>query len=103
MLYDRHRAILGWWPIGGAKANNDPRTASLAAVVKHSLDSGYEGIELSLDDMKATFFSQSTPDSVIIAEAKRTAPAGFFTGGTCSMGAIKAICMPPCLLCMVHH
>ena len=86
MLYDRHRAILGWWPIGGAKANNDPRTASLAAVVKHSLDSGYEGIELSLDDMKATFFSQSTPDSVIIAEAKRTAPAGFFTGGTCSHG-----------------
>eukprot|EP01048_Picozoa_sp_COSAG05_P031252 COSAG05_NODE_11313_length_520_cov_0.558195_1_plen_145_part_10 len=81
-LFDRHRVILGWWPILGARAKNDPRTSSLRSLVNHAISAGYEGSEMSVEDIKCIFFSQSTPNSAVIAEAKAVAPAGFFTGGT---------------------
>ena len=53
VLYDRHKPILGWWPIGGAKMAGDPRTASLRTLVDHAVASDYEGCEMSAEDIKA--------------------------------------------------
>jgi hypothetical protein len=78
----KHKVVLGAWPIWGGRANNDPRTATLATLVTHCNSAGYDGAELSVGDIQATFYSSSTPLSTVVAEAKAVAPRGFFTGGT---------------------
>ena len=78
----KHKVVLGAWPIWGGRANNDPRTATLAALVNHCNSAGYDGAELSVRDIQGNFYSSSTPLSTIVAEAKAVAPRGFFTGGT---------------------
>eukprot|EP01046_Picozoa_sp_COSAG06_P036837 COSAG06_NODE_4101_length_4573_cov_2.309119_1_plen_491_part_00 len=80
--FAKHKVVLGAWPIWGGRANNDPRTASLAALVRHCKDAGYDGAELSIGDIQATFYNSSVPISQVVAEAKAVAPRGFFTGGT---------------------
>lgn len=82
VLFAKHRVILGWWPVAGAVAANDPRTSSLRACVAHAQAAGYEGCEFSTQDIKSTFFNESTPTATVIAEAKQVAPPGFFPGGT---------------------
>ena len=64
------------------RQNNDPRTADLRSLVAHCNASGYDGIEMSVGDIKGTFYPTGTPISQVIAEAKASAPRGFFTGGT---------------------
>ena len=81
VLFAKHRVILGWWPVAGAVAANDPRTSSLRACVAHAQAAGYEGCEFSTQDIKSTFFNESTPTATVIAEAKQVAPPGFFPGG----------------------
>ena len=80
--FAKHKVVLGAWPIWGGRANNDPRTATLAALVSHCNSAGYDGAELSVRDIQATFFSSNTPISAVVAAAKAAAPQGFFTGGT---------------------
>ena len=35
VLGGRHKVILGWWPVLGARQQNDPRASSLRAIVAH--------------------------------------------------------------------
>ena len=51
ILADRHRVSICGWPIRGARDKNDPRVKNIKSLFEHVWQSGYDGIEISVEDM----------------------------------------------------
>ena len=51
ILADRHRVSLCGRPIRAARASKDPRVKNLKSLFEHVWASGYDGIEISVEDM----------------------------------------------------
>ena len=69
VLAERHRVILGGWPIAGALAAGDPRTASLGALFDHVASAGYDGVERGASAF-APFFPDRTPAETIVGTVR---------------------------------
>ena len=55
ILADRHRVSICGWPIRGARDKNDPRVKNIKSLFEHTWQSGYDGIEISVEDMLAMY------------------------------------------------
>ena len=51
ILADRHRVSLCGRPVRAARASKDPRVKNLKSLFEHVWASGYDGIEISVEDM----------------------------------------------------
>jgi sugar phosphate isomerase/epimerase len=55
ILADRHRVSLCGWPILGARDNKDPRVKDITSLFEHVWISGYDGIEISVEDVQSMY------------------------------------------------
>ena len=60
VLAERHRVILGGWPVAGAIAAGDARVATLGDLLDHVVAAGYDGLELGAQGFEG-FFAPGTP------------------------------------------
>jgi sugar phosphate isomerase/epimerase len=94
VLADRHRVVLGEWPIISAFGANDPRAATLAALFEHCAKAGYDGIEIgpSMTEF-VPWFPKGTPHAervrAVRALAARTSVP--IVGATYCVGGRGAI------------
>ena len=65
VLAERHRVILGGWPIAGAVAVNDRRVATLADLLDHVVEAGYDGVELGVQGFEGFFPPNAHVETVI--------------------------------------
>ena len=59
ILADRHRVSLSGRPIRAARASKDPRVKNLKSLFEHVWASGYDGIEISVQDMLIMYPKES--------------------------------------------
>jgi hypothetical protein len=74
-LADHHRVGLCGWPLKGAAAAKDPRVATPHALFSWVRECGYEGVELTVNDFRSMFFTQTTPGATVIREIRAAASA----------------------------
>jgi len=67
--------MLSFWPVLGARVVGDQRVRSLRACLDWTRRAGYDGVELSVSDIKALFFSPDTPLEEVVRDTNAAAKA----------------------------
>lgn len=58
-MANKHRVALAEWPVIRADMNSDKRVNSLNALIKYLIETGYDGIEMDLENFKSLYFKDS--------------------------------------------
>jgi sugar phosphate isomerase/epimerase len=80
-LAERHRVVLGSWPICGAIAAGDPRAASVEALFAHVRAAGYDGVEQGVHFFRSLLPAGASDATVIGATRLAAAAAGVEVAG----------------------